>query len=427
MDATLKQISNDLHNTLAEITKINAAQKAYEEKNNKEFADFKESNAKAIKDFDAKLIKGEKIQKDLENAIVALGQFQNTTDCTKELKSYNKLLKAFRRPQLSKQNFEEVKEIWDKYVRFDGATLTEGEKKALNTVIDPQGGFFVLPQYSADVEKQAIELHGILGIVKRTNTSTSPYRTNVRWFQFGDSYYKNELTPTPTPTTPEIWKQVSIPVTTQLYGMPFTRESLEDPYTNLQTDIIEGMREGMDDKTGTAVILGTGVDQPRGILTYPDGTDFAEIQRITSSESGGVITWNDVMVRLPKSVKPIYRNSTVSAYVMEKGTFYDLLGDKDGSERFQVANQINFFSGQGISLSILGSPVVWEPAMPAVASDSLPVAFGDFKKAYTFVERIGTSLHRDESDPANITLTLRRRNGGGVVNSEAIKILKIQT
>jgi HK97 family phage major capsid protein len=426
MDVTLKAISEDLHKTLAQIQNINASQKAYEEKTGQELGELKESHTKALKDFDEKLTKGEKLQKDLQKSITNLATLENTAETLKDIKSYNKLLVSFKKPELDQEGFKEVTKSFERYLRFGPKALQDNEQKSLNTVLDPQGGFFVLPQYAPDVENQAIELHGILGIVNRFNASSSPVRLPVDWFQWGDSAYKNELTVLPTPTTPSPFKEVSIPVTSQFYGLPFSRELLEDSFFDIQNHVIGRMREGMDDQTGTNLITGDGSDKPRGILTYPAGTDFGEIEQVTSTTSA-VITWDDVMIELPSVIKPVYNNSQRSSYLMEKSTFYKLLGDKDGSARYQVSNQVNFFSGQGISLGILGSPVIWEPAMPAVASDALSVAFGDFKRAYTFVERVGTSVHRDESNAAILTLTLRRRNGGGVVNSEAIKILKIKT
>lgn len=426
MDTNLKTISDQLHSTLTAVTEINEKQKSFEEKHGHELGELKENFVAAITDFDAKLEKGEKIQKDIEKKIVDIANFSNTEDTLKDLKSYNKMLTSYGRQPVDREQLSEVTKAFDRYVRFGPRALMEAEHKALNTVIDPQGGFFVLPEYSNEISELAIEPHGILDIVDRVNVSTSPIKFMVDWFPWDDDIYKNELDPLPTPTTPSPFREVTIPVTTQFYGMPFSRELLEDSYIDIQTHVIGRMREGMDNNTGRTLVLGDGADKPHGILQYPNGTGFGNIEQIVSGTSS-IITWDDVMIALPSAGKSIYTNNSVSSYLMNKRTFYDLLGDKDGSSRYQISNQVNFFSGQGISLGILGSDVVWEPSMPLAESDALAVAFGDFRKAYKYVERVGFSLHRDDSNAATLTLTLRRRNGGGVVNFEAIKLLKILT
>ena len=64
--------------------------------------------------------------------------------------------------------------------------------------------------------------------------------------------------------------------------------------------------------------------------------------------------------------------------------------------------------------------------MPVVAANALAMAYGDFKKGYTIVDRIGMRVIRDEvtSKPFVKFYTIKR-TGGDVVTEEAIKIQKI--
>jgi HK97 family phage major capsid protein len=63
--------------------------------------------------------------------------------------------------------------------------------------------------------------------------------------------------------------------------------------------------------------------------------------------------------------------------------------------------------------------------MPAKAANSLSLAFGDFKRGYLIVDRMGTQVLRDPytSKPYVLFYTTKRV-GGGVQNFEAIKLLK---
>lgn len=64
--------------------------------------------------------------------------------------------------------------------------------------------------------------------------------------------------------------------------------------------------------------------------------------------------------------------------------------------------------------------------MPAIGPGSLLIAFGDLKRAYTVVRRLGVKLLSDPyTDKPNVRLYGYQRVGGGVANFEAVKFLKL--
>ena len=66
--------------------------------------------------------------------------------------------------------------------------------------------------------------------------------------------------------------------------------------------------------------------------------------------------------------------------------------------------------------------------MPAIAGSAKPVAFGDFARAYTIVDRINMSVQRDaltQATSGNIRYVARKRVGGAVVLPEAIRLQNI--
>ena len=64
--------------------------------------------------------------------------------------------------------------------------------------------------------------------------------------------------------------------------------------------------------------------------------------------------------------------------------------------------------------------------MPAAAANSLSIAFGNFKEAYTIVDRAGIRVLRDPyTDKPNVIFYTTKRVGGAVVNFDAIKLLKL--
>jgi HK97 family phage major capsid protein len=74
--------------------------------------------------------------------------------------------------------------------------------------------------------------------------------------------------------------------------------------------------------------------------------------------------------------------------------------------------------------TILGYAVAEAPGMPDVATNTFPIAFGNWQRGYTVVDRIGTRVLRDPyTNKPYVGFYATKRVGGMVVDSEAIKVL----
>jgi HK97 family phage major capsid protein len=83
---------------------------------------------------------------------------------------------------------------------------------------------------------------------------------------------------------------------------------------------------------------------------------------------------------------------------------------------------------QGQPSQLLGYPVAIAQDMPALAADSLSLAFGDFKAGYQIVDRLGVRVLRDPyTDKPYVKFYTIKRTGGAVVNFEAIKFIKFNS
>lgn len=75
--------------------------------------------------------------------------------------------------------------------------------------------------------------------------------------------------------------------------------------------------------------------------------------------------------------------------------------------------------------TIVGYPVRKWAAMPAIGENAYPIAFGDFRQAYTIVDRIGIRVLRDAyTAKPYVGFYTTKRVGGGLVNFEAVKFVK---
>jgi HK97 family phage major capsid protein len=98
---------------------------------------------------------------------------------------------------------------------------------------------------------------------------------------------------------------------------------------------------------------------------------------------------------------------------------------KDGSGAYYLwqPDPTGAFGGR-----LLGHPVEVDDNLATIAAGSYSLAFGNFKRGYTIVNRAGTTLIRDNITAKGTTkFNFRRRFGGGITNYEAIKLLKFAT
>ena len=78
--------------------------------------------------------------------------------------------------------------------------------------------------------------------------------------------------------------------------------------------------------------------------------------------------------------------------------------------------------------TFMGYPITEAEDMPAVAANAFPIAFGDFREGYLIVDRVGMRITRDEiTAPGFVKFHVRKRVGGIIRNSQAIKLLRIST
>jgi HK97 family phage major capsid protein len=79
----------------------------------------------------------------------------------------------------------------------------------------------------------------------------------------------------------------------------------------------------------------------------------------------------------------------------------------------------------GGAASLMGFPLAEAEDMPDVAADAFAIAFGDFRRGYLVVDRVGVRVLRDPySAKPYVLFYVTKRVGGGVQDFDAIKLLK---
>ena len=66
--------------------------------------------------------------------------------------------------------------------------------------------------------------------------------------------------------------------------------------------------------------------------------------------------------------------------------------------------------------------------MEDIGAGNYPIYFGNFKRAYLIVDRIGIRVIRDNlTEKGKVLFYTTKRVGGGIIMYEAIKTMKIAT
>ncbi len=312
----------------------------------------------------------------------------------------------------------EYKQAFHRYLRKGmDAGLEALQTKALSVGSDQDGGYFVTEELSERVSRRIYESSPIRQLASVQVISSDALDVLEDAGDTGAAWTTETGAVTDT-TTPTIGKHtISVH---EMYAQPkATQKLLDDSAINVESWIADKVADKFSRMEAGAFISGTGIGQPKGILSYPDGTAFGEIEQIASGIDG-VVT-SDGLVELFYSLPEDYtRNAT---FLMNRTVLQHVRLLKE-STTDQYIWQPGLAAGTPDTL--LGAPVGQAADMPLAANGSLSVALADFAQAYLIVDRIGLRILRDPfTDKPFVKFYTTRRVGGEVVNSDAIKLLKL--
>jgi HK97 family phage major capsid protein len=301
------------------------------------------------------------------------------------------------------------------------------ETRAAQTVTGTgSAGGFALPEIiERQIARLSVDISPIRSIATVRTVGSPDYKelfdiggAGFEWL--GETDTRNQ---TNTPDLQEV---------TPTFGMASAKpqaseESLDDLFFDVENWLISSAAESIAQGEGAAFITGNGTKKPTGILGGPApvatadaARAFGTLQYIASGQAAAMPTSADVFLDLVYSVRARYRNN--ARWLTNKLVLSAMRKYKDGQGQYLwqpalTAGQPSTFLGYGISEA---------EDMPAVAANSFPLAFGDFKEGYLICDRVGMRMTRDEvTTPGFVKFYVRKRVGGKLRNTQAIKLLKI--
>jgi len=277
-------------------------------------------------------------------------------------------------------------------------------------------GVMVPSEIADEIVRMQEKYSPLRKICKVTTTKTTASKFTQPVITSGlESGWVGELDARPETDAPTI-EGVTFPDAEVYCNLPISQWFEDD--VNTGKFVMTEIAKSFSKKEGAAFLLGTGVKQPKGILHYSTaltGDETRPFETLQHVMSGAATTITaDALNNLIYSLNPAYRQN--GKFVMSTTTLGLVRNLKDKNDRYLFDDTTG---------KLKGFEVVEANDCPEVAADALAVLFGDFQAAYQIVDRTMTILRDPFSSKPYVLFYGRKRVSGSLVDSNAIKVLKI--
>ena len=301
---------------------------------------------------------------------------------------------------------DEYSKKFNDFIRYGD---NERELKSMST--EGAGGDVVVPKVvDANIIKALRDTSAMRQLARVISVAT----TDVSFLRSDSataSGWVGEIDPRPETDTPAITKFA--PTFGILYANPAASQvSLEDGVFNVEQFLAEELAATFNEAEGAAFINGDGVNKPTGLLAAGTG--------IASVNAAGTALDSDDLLSLVYALKSAHRVG--ASFIGNSATWAAVRKLKDNNGQYLWSPSLQV----GQPGTLLGYAGYEDDNMGDVAAAATPLAFGNYQKGYMIVDRVGTTIMRDPfTNKPYVHFYATKRVGGGVLNPEAIKLLKM--
>jgi HK97 family phage major capsid protein len=313
------------------------------------------------------------------------------------------------------------------YMRSGEASgLKRLEEKALSAGSGPDGGYLVPLPAEREITRRMGQVSPIRAIASVREISTAVFKKAQTTGAPGAGWV-GETASRPQ-TASQVISEMSFP-TMELYAMPSaTQTLLDDAAVNIEEWIAAEVDTVFAEQEGAAFVSGDGTSRPAGILQPAKVANaswsWGKLGYMATGAAGAfpAATPSDILVDLVYALKAGYRQN--AAFLMNRKTQAAIRKFKSTTGEYLWQPPVAI----GQPATLVGFPVVEAEDMPDMAADSFALAFGDFRRGYLIVDRMGVRVLRDPySAKPYVLFYVTKRVGGGVQDFDAIKLLKFGT
>lgn len=309
------------------------------------------------------------------------------------------------------------------YSQAFNAHMQRGTIEAsLNKGVAQEGGYLTPTEWDRTINNRLLVVSPMRGICFVQPTSKDSF-TKLFNNRGAGSGWVGETDARPETNTPTLGSLTYKPG--EIYANPSaTQQMLDDDEIDLEAWLASEVDGEFALQEGAAFLAGSGVNKPTGILTYVTGGanaaahPWGDIKTVASGAAATLTAESiiDLIYALPEEYTGEAR------FVMSRTTQAAIRKLKDGDGNFLW--QPSMQAGQPATLS--GYSITSMAGMPGIAANSTPILFGDFRRGYMIVDRMGIRVLRDPySKKPFVQFYTTKRVGGGLLNPDVIKALKI--
>ncbi|WP_414440462.1 phage major capsid protein [Burkholderia sp. 22PA0106] len=303
-----------------------------------------------------------------------------------------------------------------------GANEVDLRAKSVNTGSDSDGGIAVPQEFDQNILQLLQRETPMREVAAQITISTDDYKKLVNLGGSGSGWV-GETDERPTTANSKLAQISSF--FGEIYANPnATQRSLDDIFFDVEAWISSEVVQEFTDQENAAFTAGDGNKKPKGFLAYAsnnkrdDDRDFGTLQFVGSGAAAAISA--DGLLDLVYATKKGYRKN--GSWMLNGLTVSAVRKLKD--ERGDYIWQPGLQSGEPDRL--LGYAAVENDDMPDVAAGAFPIAFGDWKRGYQIVDRVGVRVLRDPyTNKPFVQFYTTKRVGGGVLDSNALKLMKI--
>lgn len=311
--------------------------------------------------------------------------------------------------------------------KMQEAIRKAAEVKDITIGTGSAGGFGVPEEISREIEKHELKASPVRSLVKVVRAGTSDYKELLA-INGATSGWVGETGTRSATTTPTL-REIA-PTHGELYAYPQASEwSLDDVFFDVEQWLSESVGESFAVAEANAVLTGNGTNQPTGMLNSAPtavsdetATRAAAVYEFIANVDAGLALLPDRLIDTQYKLNSAYQMGAV--WAMNSVTVGVVRKLKDTTNQYLW--QPSLIVGQPDTL--LGKPVsVWEQ-MASIANNAHPIAYGNFRRGYVIADRVGLRITRDNvTNVGFVRFYVRRREGGIVLNNNAIKFIKTTT
>ncbi len=360
------------------------------------------------------------IKEDQAQAVLAAGQNQGV-DLAKEAFDFS--IAAGLSEPISVEAYTEYRDGMNNYMRRgDG---NHAIKAAMEVGNDSSGGYHVTPDTSGAMVTKIFETSPMRSYANIETIGVDKLE-GFNDLEEGSQGWVGEKSTRPETDTPDVGKW-SIDVHEQYANPRITQKLLDDSAFDVSSWLANKTSTKFARVENTAFCTGNGTLKPHGFLTYntaltDDATRAWEIFQHVISGSNTAISDSDFLITLVYKLKVHFRNN--ANWFMNRNTLAAIRKLKDGDGNYLWQTD---YTRQNAA-TLLGYGIAEFEDMPDMVANSLSIAFGDMRQAYTVVDRQGIRVLRDPfTAKPYVQFYTTKRVGGAAVNFEALKFMKFTT